>query len=361
MKKRGFVIGWQNRHWIGSYSAYAAGGSSPDIPSGGTGTLPDFLTFTIKGTGYDYYYDSDDDRIRYDSEKCFVSPVFLSSSGDTFRFCVLYTRSSHTAQDCTCYFCIVKCSPDGKISGSGGGSNSWDSAISGNGIRGNAFMLWRGAAASKWDTIISEIPYIEIDAYNMMIGAAEPMYNNVSRETPEGDIVTELLHMDIFARTFWTKEPLFWSTPETGLNEIVARAKSLSGYKYWYGGDGRVATESFANSLKNSYPSVWTNSYYSKALGDIGQRVADCSYLVNYAYGIASPGNHGPGTSNYLSRWSRWSGTPKNGMITWRNGHTGIYNNGKTIEMVGIDYDYQEKTYNASKWSAILYDPNRKY
>lgn len=360
MQKRGFVNAWQNRHWIGVYSALSGGGSDPSIKPGGTGSLPDFLTFTIKGTGYNYY-DDDDDRIRYDAEKCFVSPVFRSSAGSIFRFCVLYTRSSHASQSADCYFCIVDCNSTGIISSGGSGDNLWNGDIGSSGTAGKAYLLWSGSAKEKWDRIISEIPYIENEAYNLMVNRAERLYNEVLSTSYEGTIDAELLAMKIYARAFWNSEPLYWVTPETSTNEIVSRARSLSGYKYWYGGAGQVATQALANSLRQSYSSIWTQSYYTKALADIGQRVGDCSYLVNYAYGIASPGSHGPGTSEYLSRYSKWSSAPKDGMIAWRNGHTGIYAGGKTLELVGIDYDYQERNYDASKWTAILYDPNRAY
>lgn len=361
MKKRGFAGNWQNRRWVGSYSAYAAGANDPNIPAGGTGALPDYLTFSIRGTGYDYYYDSDDDRVQYESEKIFVSPVFITQSGDAFRFCVLYTRSSYTAQDVTGYFCIVDCDSSGRVIVDGSGDNSWESAIGSSGSSGKAYVLWYGASAYKWDKIAAQIPYVTTDAYNMMLNRSTVIYAQVKAESYEATIKQELLNMYMYVKQFWESEPLFWQDSSTSLNEIVSRAKSLSNYKYWYGGAGQVATKSLADSLRASYGGIWTQSYYNKALGDIGQHVADCSYLVNYAYGIASPGNHGIGTSQYLSRWSKWNGAPRNGMIVWRNGHTGIYNDGRTIEMVGIDYDYQEKTYVASKWSAILYDPNRTY
>ena len=361
MKKRGFVGNWQNRHWSGAFSGYNAGLHDPDIPSGGTGELPDFLTFTIKGTGYDYYYDDDGDRQSYISELCFVSPVMIKQDGVKYRFCVLYKRNSHTAQDSTCYFAMCQCDPTGRIYGGRGGDNTWGTAIGNSGTVGSAYLLWTGAAREKWAKISAEIPYVENNAYNMMVSQANAMYAKVTEASYEGTIDTELLSMKIYAVSFWNSEPLYWYTPDTSLNEIVQRAQSLRSYKYWYGGAGQVATKALANSLRASYGSVWTQSYYNKALNDIGQRVADCSYLVNYAYGTASPGNHGIGTSQYLSRYSKWSGTPKNGMIAWRNGHTGIYYNGKTIEMVGIDYDYMERGYVKSKWTCILYDPNRKY
>lgn len=361
MQKRGFVAGWTNRHWQGIFNAYSGGQNIPDVPQGGTGPLPDYLTFTPLGTGYDYYYDSDDDRIRYDSEKIFISPPFITYDGHVFRFSILYTRSSHSAQNCTFYFCIVFCNGNGTITESGSGRSEWSSGLGTSGRAAEALLLSTGTAAEKWDRIIGQIPYLHENAYNMMTSRAAQFYEDITAITPSGNISKELLSIDTTPAALWIGEPLFWLTPSTDAEEIVARARSLSGFKYWFGGAGQVASKELADSLKQSYPNIWTTTYYRKALNDIGKQVGDCSYLVNYAYGRASPGSHGPGTSNYLSYYSKWTGIPKDGMIAWRDGHTGIYAGGKTLELVGIDYDYQEKTYDPSKWSAILYDPNRTY
>ncbi len=363
MQKRGFVNGWQNRRWVGTYSAYDGGAADADIKTGGTGTLPDFLVLTMKGTGYGYYYE-DEAQHRYDKEKAFVSPVFKSADGVLYRFVVMYEREDQNARAATCYLCLAYCEADGVMKTGASASNQWDTAVAKNARSVPAFLLWSGAAASEWDTITSKAPTIENSFYNALLNRSEQIRAQAEAATASGSISSRLLTMTTFSASFWSSEPLKWTEASTDQNEIVARARSLSSYKYWYGGAGQIATKALADSLRASYAgSVWTSSYYAKALKDIDgeTRVADCSYLVNYAYGIASPGNHGPGTSAYLSRFIKWTGEPKNGMIAWKNGHTGIYADGKTLEMVGIDYDYQEKPYSASRWTAILYDPNRTY
>lgn len=361
MQRRGFIAGWKNRRWQNDFNAYEGGQNIPGVPPGGTGVLPDYLTFTPLGTGRDYYYDSDDDRIYYDSEKIFISPPFMTYDGHVFRFAVLYTRSSRWTQNCTFYFCIVFCNGNGTVTAAGSGRAEWASGLGSYGRTAKALLLSSGAAAEKWNKIISEIPYLRNDAYNMMMNRAAQFYADVTKIATTGHVSTELLSISTTPAALWGGEPLYWLTPSTDAAEIVARARSLSGFKYWFGGAGQVASRALADSLKQSYPNIWTNAYYQKALKDIGQQVGDCSYLVNYAYGRASPGTHGPGTSNYLAYYSKWTGSPKDGMIAWRNGHTGIYAGGKTLELVGIDYDYQEKPYNPAKWAAILYDPNRSY
>lgn len=361
MQRRGFVAGWKNRRWQNDFNAYAGGQAIPDVPEGGTGILPNYLTFTPLGTGYDYYYDSDEDRIRYDSEKIFITPPFMTYDGHVFRFAILYTRDSHTAQNCTFYFCIVFCNGNGTITETGSGRSEWSSGLGTSGRAAEALLLSTGPAAEKWDKIIGEIPYLHEDAYNMMTNRAAQFYADVTAIQTIGHISKELLYISTTPAALWSGDPLYWLTPSTDAEQIVARARSLSHYKYWYGGNGDIATVAQANSLKKMYPSHWSNSYYAEALKDLGQPVGDCSYLVNFAYGIASPGHHGPGTSEYLARYSKWNGPPKNGMIAFKSGHTGIYADGTTIELVGQKEDYQVHKYNRANWSDILYDPNRTY
>lgn len=138
--------------------------------------------------------------------------------------------------------------------------------------------------------------------------------------------------------------------------EIVTRAKSLCNDKYWYGGKHEIATVALAKRLQKENPSTWTASYYNKALNDIGKMVCDCSGLCCYAYQYTELSSWG-----LYDKMSKWSGKPLNGMICWRKGHVGIYNDGLVIQMRGIDYDYQELPYVANEWSAILYDKAVNY
>lgn len=366
MQKRGFIGNWKNKRWqTSTFSSYAGGQTvGPGGAPGGTvdSGLVNYFTVGPYATGQDYWTDSDGDRHYYDSEKLFLTPPFLTYGGEVFRFGVLYTRSSRTTETCSFYFCIIQCEGNGTITSVGTGRTSWLFGLAPDGTRGTGLILSEGAAAAKWTDVTSRAPSIEQNAYNMMMNRAYPFYETARKLGISGTTQKQLLSMSRLSPAPWTGEPLYWTEAPTGdINDIVARARSLSNYKYWYGGAGQVATRALADKLREQYGSIWTKTYYEKALRDIGQRVGDCSYLVNYAYGAASPGNHGIGTSGYLTKYSRWSGAPKNGMIAWRNGHTGIYADGKTIELVGIDYDYQEKNYDPAKWSAILYDRNRTY
>lgn len=140
--------------------------------------------------------------------------------------------------------------------------------------------------------------------------------------------------------------------------EIAERARSFSNQKYWYGAKNQLATVALANQLRVENPNVWTYNYYNKALKDVDGRtkVCDCSGLVCFAYQIGTISSYG-----IRDKYPKYSGDIKTGMILWRKGHVGIYDNGYVCEMKGIDYDYQHKPYNASEWTEIHYDPNVQY
>lgn len=361
MKRRGYVLNWQNRHWASFATAYGQGNASPDIPSDGKGEMPNFWVLDYKGRGWYYYYDDDDNKIEFLSDVAFISSPFIYDDGTVYRFVVNYHRDlPDSILDVV--FGLIDCNKNGKFAYPVNSYESlWRADIGSANRAYTGYALWRGSAPnSQWQTILTSKPFIEQNTYNMMMGYP----NKIRKKCLETSWSGSQTGSTFAFRTngfIWDRNAFYWQNPTTGTNDIVSRARSLSNYKYWYGGSGQIATKELADSLRSQYPSIWTESYYNTALKDIGQRVGDCSYLVNYAYGTASPGNHGVGTSQYLAKYSRWSGAPKNGMIAWRNGHTGIYADGKTLELVGIAYDYMERDYVASKWSAILYDPNRNY
>lgn len=145
--------------------------------------------------------------------------------------------------------------------------------------------------------------------------------------------------------------------------EIVARAKSLSGYKYWYGGKRELASKSLANRLRQESPNVWTESYYQTALKDVDGKnhVCDCSGLVCYAYGIGDISSSG-----IANKYTQWNGTPKAGMIGWKNGHVGIFSgdgwNAHIIEMRAQAYDYMCcRTYKECGFTKVFYDKKVNY
>lgn len=360
MRKRGFVVNWQNVRWAGINNGYQAGQSNPNIPPGSTGQLPNYFIMEIRGRGYDYYYVGEE-RFRYLKSVAYVSPVFTSISGENYRFGVIYERGSHTASNCNGYFVLMPCLSDGRLMASVSADTEWDSGYNISGRSAMSYLLFSWAESAKWDTVISTVPTLANDAYNMMNDRSNEMYMQVMSSPTTGTMRTVLSLINVLPTRLWGSPPMTFSEASEQVSQIIQRAKSLSHFRYWYGGDGRPGTVQIANALRASYPNIWTSSYYEKALRDIGYEVGDCSYLVNYAYGKASPGRHGPSTGEYLGIYARWSGAPKDGMILWRNGHTAIYYQGKSLELVGIDYDYQEKTYNASSWSATLYNPNIRY
>ena len=145
----------------------------------------------------------------------------------------------------------------------------------------------------------------------------------------------------------------------TGL-EIVKKAEEFKDFVYWYGGKGQLASVSLANALRAQNPSVWTDSYYKKAMNDCDgtTRVADCSHLVCKAYGISDIGS-----SQIEERYSEWNGNPLPGMIGWKPGHVGIYGNDlKIIEMRGINYDFcNSRTAAQCGFTKTLYDENVVY
>lgn len=145
--------------------------------------------------------------------------------------------------------------------------------------------------------------------------------------------------------------------------EIVTRARSLSNYRYWYGGKREVATVELANQLKRENPDTWDALYYSAALADVDgtTRVCDCSGLVCYAYDIGDISSYG-----IRSKYKVWPDAPRAGMIGWRKGHVGIFSadgwDAPIIEMRSRVYDYQcRRTYAECGFTAVLYDPAIDY
>lgn len=140
--------------------------------------------------------------------------------------------------------------------------------------------------------------------------------------------------------------------------EIVTRAKSLAGCKYWYGGKRELASKSLADRLRKENSKVWTDVYYNTALKDVDgiTHVCDCSGLVCYAYGISDIGSY-----QLKEKYKAWRGVPKAGMIGWKSGHVGIFSadgwDSPIIEMRSQAYDYMAvRTYKQCGFTSVLYD-----
>lgn len=322
----------------------------------------------VKGRGY--ALDEDGDQVLV--EVVFSSPVLISN-GQCYRFLYIVKREGIRGTRAKGYLCIALCNADGTLMvGSSGIRASWDSELAPNGSNVSAHLIYKTDNAANWADVVSAdngTTYAEVSAdFGRMVNSIHSVgvYQACFGNSTVGTVGLITSTLTTHSSTPWSSKPMtFPSAPTTTpSNDIVSRARELSSYKYWYGGAGQVATAALAQSLYNSYKNnPWTKTYYDTALKDVDgtTRVADCSYLVNYAYGKASPGNHGGNTTNIVNTYAKWSGTPKDGMILWRSGHCGIYAEGKAIQMKSQAYDYIEETYNSSKWTYTLYDKNRTY
>lgn len=142
-------------------------------------------------------------------------------------------------------------------------------------------------------------------------------------------------------------------------SEILRRAHELEGYCYWYGGKRNRCTQALLNEFAKQYKNIYTATYIAKCKVDIANNrwCVDCSGLVCYAYNRPNIGSY-----QMPEKYSKWTGTPRNGMILHRNGHVGLYENGFVLEARGIDYDVTNtRKYIASEWQNVLYDPSVDY
>jgi hypothetical protein len=117
-------------------------------------------------------------------------------------------------------------------------------------------------------------------------------------------------------------------------------AISKLGTPYVYGAKGANGkfTQSQLSSLSKAYPSMFTNTYITKAKRLIGKICCDCSGLISWY------------TGKELGSYQLYSTASKRGLISgidkapigavlWHPGHVGIYiGNGYCMEEKGIDY-----------------------
>lgn len=343
---------WANRRYLQQQNAAWVGGGIPSIPPGATGPIADFSP-GIRARGYLIYNDN-----RFLAQVVRLFPV-MRTDGNVWRFYTSCHRSTPSGS-VTVSFGIVNCSETGALSDVAGSAiTEFDSAFGSSGTTYTAIELIRESRPNSfWSQAVYENPIVGEKIHNLMISSDASRVYTASVQNAGG--IASASPCLLFRRAYGILDYFghIWETQSQVTSQIVSKARSLSGYKYWYGGSGEVANVNLANRLRNSYPNIWTSSYYQKAMADVsaGVRVGDCSFLVCYAYDI-------PRTSsaNLKNIFPTWGGSPKDGMILWRPGHVGIYWSGKVIELVGIDVDYRESAYDASRWQAVLYDKNRKY
>ena len=124
--------------------------------------------------------------------------------------------------------------------------------------------------------------------------------------------------------------------------ELATFAKSKVGTPYVYGAKGADGKLTLArlDSLKKSYPSMFTASYYAKAKKFVGKVCCDCSGLISWKTGKVL------GSYQLYETASKRTAINKNkiseipvGAVVWKKGHVGVYlGNGKVAEAMGIDY-----------------------
>lgn len=364
MKRRGFIGGWQNRRFVSKSSGYGPGSTDPEIPDDTKGEFVNYMTGSIRGRGWDYYIiegdeEEDDELVEFLSDIVYVSPPFIADSGECYRYAQTYHRDDDDNQ-LDVYSLMLPCTSRGSLRPASRSSymSIWDANIGSPDRRYIAFLLYKTSETGS--ILINENPFCYAPVFDIIVNESNDLYGKVIQSDWRNVRSTQLFDIYDSGRFLSSHILVRGATGSTGA-AVVSRAMSLSGFKYWYGAAGQTATLSLATSLRSSYPGIWTQSYYEKALNDIGQRVGDCSYLVNYAYGRASEGLHGSSTSDYPALYQKWSGTPRDGMILWRSGHAGIYSDGHSIELTGINTDFQVKPYNKSDWQAIFYDSNYSY
>ena len=353
MKKCGFQNKWQNKHWWLTPSSYQRGQTDPAIPSGGTGASPNYFSMSTKGTAWTIVDDEE-----YDMERVYVGAPLIDDLG-VYRVGVLFHRDSYNSSSCTAYTFIAECGSDGRIVSYGSSSRtSLDGAVFAGSI-GKAWCIYKKSGYS-WATATNNIPLITENGINLTVGSnAHAVYKKI-KDTWTYDIpCISMIFCDAVSEAAQSDGAL---TPETTTpepNDICTRMETFKGdWVYWYGGSGEVASEEVLARLSRSYGSRYNDAYIAKARKDINghTRIADCSYAVSYAYNVSRTNSEW-----FLHNFATWTGTPKNGMFLVRSGHVAIYRDGHTMEMSGIDEDYQEKPYVASKWARVGYDPNRQY
>lgn len=145
-------------------------------------------------------------------------------------------------------------------------------------------------------------------------------------------------------------------------NDICKRALKFvnnTKYVYWFGGKNQLCTSDLLSGLIRLYPNIYTPSYIAACKTDIQNKrwCIDCSGLVCSVYKKPQVG-----TYSFKNYFKLYDGKPQNGMILWRNNHTGIYYNGHVIEARGrFSGITSSRPYRASDWSCVYIDEKVTY
>lgn len=372
MIRRGIIGPWEQRKFIGiNMGDYNDAQGSGNVPDNGKGEIYQYFP-NLRGEGRD-----EEGTL---TELVYASPV-LENNGQLYRFyqqMVLLMQYVYEededgnielvdqyATGIWTHFGIVLCGRDARLNDSvSGGSSTWNSLVasSGSSYLGRSLysnLLSSGDFDNIWRMWQTQTPTPNAIVMDMITGSQAENYYNAAMSTSYPNQGAYQTVRTRYGSNLY-QYPALFIFDNTSTSDIVDRAMSLSNYKYWYGGNGQIATLALANSLRNGQytRSVWTQAYYDEAILDINgsNRVGDCSYLVCYAYNIPRIGS-----SQIRNTFIEWTGTPLNGMILWRPGHVAIYSNGNAVQLRGLSTDFQVIPVTIDRYDVTLYDPDLNY
>lgn len=152
------------------------------------------------------------------------------------------------------------------------------------------------------------------------------------------------------------------------VNAFLRELKRHIGAPYIYGGIGRSATKGEIDNLRSMYPSMYSDTYYNKALKFIGKQCFDCTGLIEYVLmGMTDKfdgAKYNPALDRTANGWiasckatgSITATPPPIGALLFKQGasisHVGVYiGDGMNIQAQGIDSGCITEVWNKTKWT----------
>lgn len=160
-----------------------------------------------------------------------------------------------------------------------------------------------------------------------------------------------------------------------GVSDYVSKIKNTTGFGYWNGTFGQIATEQLWNENKARLPD-WYNAHANAKTLWMGKRILDCAGLDKYARWVQADGNVKYDSSTDLNeqmlfdkakamgcKWGTIDTIPDvAGIVVWKSGHMGIYiGNGVSRESRGGDYGVKDYDYKTRGWTHWYYNPFINY
>jgi hypothetical protein len=344
MKKVGYQGYWQNRRWL-------------FYPQVKVESVQNY--FCLKSRGYAVWYKSE---VEETSELLYLSPMF-SAGENRWRIGVLFARNRYGGNLTTAYTFIAETDETGALLSAGEGENTFfDDGIC-QGTKFKAYMLDRDTGYHWAKITANTLLLLKYGAYFIQPGNGLELFTFGKSQTWETDHSTQMCDFMSIAshvETSWRGAALSEELETPAQDVITSRMTAFSsGYAYWYGGQGEVATAALLETLAAKYPDWYTSDRIAKCNEDIaaGLNVADTSWSVCYAY------NYEYTDTFYFSQmYITRDGNPENGDLMVRaqseNADVGIYSNGYVLEFSRSQLGYIRTAYKSGDWSRAAYDPN---